>query len=174
MGGPQIRRRSRIETELPPEVREGVNTLLLEGETYEAVAEWLRTRGYDISKSSVGRYGKCFFEAYQAIQQFADQSRAIVTSADDGMPMEEAVGKMLLQRVMAALIDGRADVTENSRLIADVAKLTSAHVQMAKWKGEIEKRARKAADGAAEIARKGGLSDEAAEQIRRKVLGVAA
>lgn len=139
-----VRRRSRIETELPPDLRKQLNRVLLEGATYDEAAAFLSTQGYDISRSSVGRYGKEFFEAYQKIVQFEDQSRALTSATEQGMPMEEAVGKMLLQRVMAALVDGSADIIEVPRLISDVAKLQRSHVAMAHWKREIEKRAEKA------------------------------
>jgi hypothetical protein len=138
---PHVRRRSRIETELPPELRQQLNRVLLEGATYDEAAGFLNGQGYDISRSSVGRYGKEFFEAYQKIVQFEDQSRALTSATEKGMPMEEAVGKMLLQKVMAALVDGSADVLEVPRLISDVAKLQRSHVAMAQWKREIEKRA---------------------------------
>lgn len=167
-----VRHRSRIETDLPSDVREGLNRLLLEGATYEEVSLWCKNKGHDISRSSVGRYGKRFFEAYQNIKRFEDQSKAIMSGSDEGMPMEEAVGKLLLQKVMSALVDGSADITENSRLIADVAKLQSAHVQMAKWKGELESRAQKAANSVAAVVKKGGLSDEAVEEIRSRILGI--
>jgi hypothetical protein len=136
-----VRRRSRIETELPVELRQQLNRVLLEGATYDEAAAFLNDKGYDISRSSVGRYGKEFFEAYQKIVQFEDQSRALTSATEKGMPMEEAVGKMLLQKVMAALVDGSADVLEVPRLISDVAKLQRSHVAMAQWKREIEKRA---------------------------------
>jgi hypothetical protein len=138
---PHVRRRSRIETELPVELRQQLNRVLLEGATYDDAAAFLNGKGHDISRSSVGRYGKEFFEAYQKIVQFEDQSRALTSATEKGMPMEEAVGKMLLQKVMAALVDGSADVMEVPRLISDVAKLQRSHVAMAQWKREIEKRA---------------------------------
>lgn len=141
-----IRHRFKVETELPKELREQLNRLLLEGMTYEEGETWCRQHGHDIGKSSIGRYGKVFFEAYQKIVQFEDQSRALTTATEEGMPMEEAVGKMLLQKVMAALMDGTADITEAPRLISDVAKLQRSHVAIAQWKGELEKRARKAVE----------------------------
>lgn len=141
-----IRRRYKVETDLPKQMREQLNRLLLEGMTYEEGETWCRSRGFEIGKSSIGRYGKTFFEAYQRIVQFEDQSRALTSATEEGMPMEEAVGKLLLQKVMAALMDGSADITENSRLLADVAKLQSAHVNMNRWKGELEKKARKAVE----------------------------
>ncbi len=140
----KVRRRFKIETELPGQLREQFNRLLLEGMTYEEGEQWCKKQGYEISRSSIGRYGKVFFEAYQNIVQFEDQSRALTSATEEGMPMEEAVGKMLLQKVMAALMDGTADITENSRLLSDVAKLQSAHVNMNRWKNELEKKARKA------------------------------
>lgn len=139
-----VRKRYKIETELPQELREQFNRLLLEGMTYEEGEHWCKQHGHEIGKSSIGRYGKAYFEAYQKIVQFQDQSRALTNATEEGMPMEEAVGKMLLQKVMAALVDGSADITEHSRLLSDVAKLQSAHVNMNRWKGELEKKARKA------------------------------
>lgn len=73
------RRRSKIETELPADLREEVNRLLLEGTTYEDAALYCQTKGYDISRSSMGRYGKEFFEAYRNIKQFEDQSKALTS-----------------------------------------------------------------------------------------------
>ncbi|MFA7175921.1 MAG: phage protein Gp27 family protein [Smithellaceae bacterium] len=169
----KIRRRSRIETELPDPVRKGLDRILLEGATYEEATEWVRQQGYDISKSSVGRYGIHFLEAYQNIVRFADQSRALTSDAGAGLPMEEAVGKMLLQKVMAALLNGTADIAENSRLISDVAKLQSSNIQLAKLKMDLAERTRKTADAVEKIVKKGGLSADAADQIRAKILGIA-
>jgi len=169
----RIKSNSRVETELPLELRKAVNRLLLEpGTTYDEIARFVKSKGFDISRSSIGRYGQRFLEAYQKIKQFEDQARAITSGVDDGMPMEEAVGKLMLQKVMEALVDGSADITENSRLISDVAKLQSAHIQLAKWKADLERRARKAADAVGKIVKRGGLSDEAADAIRQKILGV--
>jgi len=167
-----FRRRTRVETDLPKDLREQLNRLLIDGLTYEEASGWCKGQGFDISKSSIGRYGKVFFEAYQNIMQFEDQSAALNSSVDEGMPMEEAVAKMLLQKVMAAILDGSADITENSRLLSDFAKLQSANIQRNKFKIDLENRAKRAADDVDKIAKKGGLTDEAAEQIRSKILGI--
>jgi hypothetical protein len=165
-----VRKRYKIETELPQELREQFNRLLLEGMTYEEGERWCKQHGHEIGKSSIGRYGKEYFEAYQKIVQFQDQSRALSNTTEEGMPMEEAVGKMLLQKVMAALVDGSADITENSRLLSDVAKLQSAHVSMNRWKGELEKKARKAV---ANIERKSkNIDPETLRIIKEEVYGL--
>lgn len=54
------RRHSKITTLLPPEVQEAVNAKLLEGKTYQEIADWINSLGYNISRASVGRYGKTF------------------------------------------------------------------------------------------------------------------
>ena len=171
-GHTKIRKRSRIETELPADIREQVNRLLLEGSTYDDVAAFCQTRGHDISKSSVGRYGKTFFEAYQNIRIFEDQSRALTSEVDDGLPMEEAVGKMLLQKVLAGLVSGEADVLANSRLISDVASLQRSSISLQKHKMDLEKRVTKVADEVAAAAKFKGASDEFTEWMRKKILGL--
>lgn len=160
-----IRRRSRIETELPKELREELNRLLLEGATYEDASAWCKARGYDISKSSVGRYGKVFFEAYANVRRFEDQSRALQGEVGDGLLLEEATTKLLLQRVMAALIDGGADVMEIPRLLSDVAKLQSSSVQRERMKAQVAEQVRK--ETLAEVAGRIDDAEKAAKRHRR-------
>ena len=73
------RRRSRIETELPPNIRAEVNRILLEGATYEEAAQYCHRKGHDISRSSMGRYGKVFFETYARVKRFEDQAAALTS-----------------------------------------------------------------------------------------------
>jgi len=172
------RRRSRIETELPVEVREDVHRLLLDGTTYDDVKTYLDGKGYEISRSSIGRYGKDFFEVYRDVMRFEEQSKLLVTEAGEGMMLEEATTKLLMQKVMAALVDGTADILEIPRLLSDVAKLQSSNVQREKLKAEIEKRVRRraiedAAEAAGEAAKTAGVSEETIQIIRRDVLRMA-
>lgn len=166
------RTRSRIETELPAELRREMNRLLLQGATYEEASAWCSEQGVDISKSAIGRYGKKFFEAYQAITQFEDQSRAIVSATEEGLPMEEALGKLLMQKAMAAVVEEDFDIIANAKLIGQIARLQSSHINLAKHKMDLEAKAAHVAEECNEIAKKGGLSDEVADQIRRKILGI--
>lgn len=167
------RRRSKVETELPRELRDQANRLILEGMTYEDLAIWSRGQGFDISRSSWGRYGKEFYEAYQAIKRFEDQSRALAADAGDGLSMEEAVSKMLLQKVMAAAMDGDFDIMDVPRIISDVAKLQQSSVQREKLKDDFARRARATADKVEKIVKKGGLSAATVQEIRRQILGIA-
>lgn len=173
MAHAKIRKRSRIETELPKEIREELNRVLLEGATYEEACQYCRDRGFDISHSSMGRYGKEFFEAYQAVRQFEDQARAITSEAGDGLTLEEATSKMLLQKVMAGLVSGDADILEIPRLISDVAKLQSSSVARERLKSDLAAKVQRIAGDVVQAVKKGGLSDEAADKIKRQILGIA-
>ncbi len=175
MGGrhSKVRRRSRVETELPRALRDEANRLILEGMTYDDLAAWSREKGFDISRSSWGRYGKQFYEAYQSVKQFEDQSRALTGEAGEGLTMEEAVSKLLLQKVMAAVSDGEFDILDAPRLLSDVAKLQQSSVQREKLKDDFARRAREAASRVEKIARKGGLAAETVQAIRKEILGVA-
>ena len=96
--------------------------------TYDDLEAWCKEKGFQISRSSIGRYGKTFFEAYQQVKRFEDQSRALQSDVGDGLLMEEAATKLLLQKVMGALIDGSADILEIPRIISDVARLQQSSV----------------------------------------------
>ncbi len=175
------RRRSKVETELPRELREEANRLILEGVTYDDLAAWSREKGFEISRSAWGRYGKEYYASYQAIRQFEDQSRALAGEAGEGLTMDEALTKMLQQRVAAALMRGEWDVMEVPRLLADVAKLQASNISREKLKADFADRAKAAADrvekilaqGARTIARTGGLTDRTIQIIRREILGIA-
>lgn len=168
----KVRRRSRIETDLPEHLRRQVDRLLLErGTTYEDIAAFLRSQGYDISRSSIGRYGKAFFEAYQNVKRFEDQSKALVGEAGD-LTMEEALGKVLLQKVLAAVTESDFDIMEKSRILADFARLQSSNIQREKLKESFAKKADTAAKNVEKIARKEGLSEQAIGQIRSIFMGL--
>ncbi|WP_028314680.1 DUF3486 family protein [Desulfatibacillum aliphaticivorans] len=173
MGHAKIRKRSRIETELPRDLREELHRILLEGATYEEACQYCKDRGHDISRSSMGRYGKTFFEAYQAVKQFEDQAQALKSEVGEGLTLEEATSKMMLQKVMAGLVSGEADILEIPRLISDVAKLQASSVAREKLKADLAARVKKVAGEVADAVKKSGLSDDAADKIKRKILGIA-
>ncbi len=172
-GHHKVRRRSRVETELPVKLREQAHRLILEGMTYEDLARWSKDNGYDISRSSWGRYGKEFYEAYQSIKRFEDQSRALSSDAGENLTMEEAIGKLLMQKVMAAITAGDFDILEAPRLLRDIAKLQSSNIQREKYKAEIFNKAKTAAQNVAKIAKKGGMTEETVRAIRKQILGIA-
>lgn len=53
---------------LPPELRREVENRLLNGDTYEEVSGWLKSRGEEVHLSSVGRYGKKFLNKFESVR----------------------------------------------------------------------------------------------------------
>lgn len=136
------RTRSRIDTELPDNIKKDVNQLLVSGATYDGIADFLQKRGYDISKSSVGRYGKQFAEAYQKVMRFSAQAQTLTSEGIGGLTLDEAATKLLMQQVLEKLIDGKVDIEDMPRLMSDVARLQSSNVSREKFKAEIAAKAK--------------------------------
>jgi hypothetical protein len=59
-----------------------------------------------------------------------------------------------------------------NKLIMGIAKLNNAVVTQKKWQMEIQKKASAAAEEVVKVAKTGGLSEKAAEEIRKKILGI--
>jgi hypothetical protein len=169
----KVRRHSRIGDELPQELKREVDRLLVEGNvTYDDIKAFLEEKGYDISRSAIGRYGKEFLASYQRLRVIEEKSRALVSEAGDGMVLEEAAAKIFAQKIIEAQLLEGFDVLENPRLIADFAKLQSSTVARERFKRELKDKVEKTAESVVRTARQGGLSDEKAEEIRRKILGI--
>lgn len=169
----KVRRHSRISDELPQELKREVDRLLVEGNvTYDDIKAFLEEKGYDISRSAIGRYGKEFLASYQRLRVIEEKSRALVSEVGDGMVLEEAAAKIFAQKIVEAQLLEGFDILENPRLIADFAKLQSSTVARERFKRELKDKVEKTADSVVRTARQGGLSDEKAEEIRRKILGI--
>jgi len=171
--GVKVRKHSRVTDELPREIKREVDRLLVEGNaTYDDIKSFLEGKGYDISRSSIGRYGKEFLAQYQRLKVIEDQSRTLISEAGDGMILEEAAAKIFAQKILEAQLSGDFNVMELPRLVSDFAKLQASTVQRERFKQEIRGRVEKTADSVKKTARKGGLSEDKAEEIRQKILGI--
>ena len=169
----KVRRHSRISDELPQELKREVDRLLVEGNvTYDDIKAFLEEKGYDISRSAIGRYGKEFLASYQRLRVIEEKSRTLVSEAGDGMVLEEAAAKIFAQKIVEAQLLEGFDILENPRLIGDFAKLQSSTVARERFKRELKDKVEKTAESVVRTARQGGLSDEKAEEIRRKILGI--
>ena len=54
---------------LPVSVREEVENDLMTGKTYEQIAGNLSDKGYDVSYSSVGRYGRKYLKKHKELSK---------------------------------------------------------------------------------------------------------
>lgn len=173
MGGPHTkeRRRSRIDTSLPPELRQEVDRLLIEGATYEDISEYLTARGHDISRSSVGRYGKDFLNLYRRLKIIEDKSRAL-SSEPGEMALEEAASKLFTGEILELLMSHSLDVGEKSRIIGDFAKLQSSSVARERLKADTRKRIEAKMDDLEAKAKSSGLDPETLRRVREEIYGI--
>lgn len=151
---------------------------------YEEIANILQERGYNISKSSVHRYGQKLEQKLAAVQASTQAALLIADAApDDGDQRSAAVLSLVQTELFNALIalqesnDEDADPAERLELIAKcskgIAEITKASVNQKKWQLEVQDRVEKAAKAVEKIAKKGGLSEKTAKEIRKQILGIA-
>lgn len=170
---PKVRQHSRISDELPAEIRAEVNRLLIEPDvTYDDIVAFVKEKGYDISRSSVGRYGKGFLAIYQKLRIIEDKSKALVSEAGEGLVLEEAASKLFVQKIIELQMADDIDIKDIPRILSDFAKLQSASIMRERLKGDFKKKVDKAADDVVKTVKKEGLSAEKAAEIRNKILGV--
>lgn len=168
--------RSAIE-QLPEEIKKELEQRLIRGgfAGYQALAEWLQSKGFEISKSAVHRYGKGFEERLKALKVATDQAKAIASaSEDDAGLMNDALIRLVQTKTFELLVELEMDDKSLPKIGRMVAELARAAVGQKKWMQEVSKKAKKAADEVQAISKANGLSDEAASEIYKKILGVTA
>lgn len=176
---------------LPATLRDELNARLVANgfSGYEALSEWLEEQGYSLSKSALHRHGNALeadFEAAMSdVQRTTALARAWAKSDEDEQgDLLDATARMLqdaLLRITIAMRRAEAaaeesDPAESAKTLSQVtralADLGRMSIGQKKWAREVRERAQSIASDVAATARAGGLSDEAAEMIRQKILGV--
>lgn len=167
-------KRSKIES-LPGAVKGWLDSALVEGNFsgYEQLEAELKQRGFDIGKSSIHRYGQGFEERLAALKTSSEQARAVVMAAPDNEgAVNEALMRLVQEHLFKLLMSegGEFDLPKVARAVADLGRAT---VTQKKWQAEVRDKARDAAEAVTQVAKKGGLSAEAVDTIRREILGIA-
>jgi len=132
--------RSSVEL-LPDEVRQELEKRLIQGgfAGYVALAEWLNEQGFEISKSSVHRYGTKFEDRLRALKVATDQAKAIAeASEDDAGAMNDAIIRLVQTKTFELLVELETDDKSLPRIGQMVAKLAQAAVRQKKWAKERE------------------------------------
>ena len=138
-------RRSQIVT-LPEEVRRELDRRLVEGgfSGYAELAEWLAEQGYEISRSSVHRYGQQLQRRLEAIRASTEAALQIAEAAPDDADLRSAAVMSLLQteifEILLTLQDADTDDPEQrvvllsraARAIADLARASIAQKRHAR------------------------------------------
>lgn len=176
--------RSKVET-LPREVRAWLDKALAENgfAKYELLAAQLTKKGHTISKSSLHRHGEKLEKRMAAVSASTSAARAIAESLpDDSGDLNSAVMSMVQSDIFSALVDLQevTDLPPAEKLVLmskvgrTLAPMVGASIRLKKFAEDVRTRAQAAADKAAKLAIKGGLSKATAEDIRREILGIAA
>lgn len=145
MGGPHVktRRHSKVETELSDDLRAQIDRLLIEDATYDDIAAFLKEKGHDISKSSIGRYGKEFLNQYRRLRIIEDQAKTLVSEAGDGLVLDEAGGKLMGRKIIELLMEKDINLNQVPDLAWGIANLIKANVSREKSKIDVMKNSSK-------------------------------
>ena len=153
-------KRSAIDT-LPEDIRHALERRLSENgfANYTELTDWLNAQGYEVSRSAVHRYGQKVERRFASIKASTEAARLIAEGAADEINDDE------LSPV------ARFDLmSEGAKRIAG---LVSASTRLKEYQAKVKAKVVAVAEDAAKQAKKGGLSDEAAEAIRKQILGIA-
>lgn len=173
-------RKSKVDG-LPPELKAQLERLLADGnhEGYAALAEWLKSLGYAISKSSVHRYGQRVQAVMNRIKASTEAARLLAQSAPDEADEHSAA---VLRIVQSALFDALTRVAEASeetdpaeqvkvlsQAARAIAEASRASIGQKRWADEVRARI----EEVERVAQKAGKRLDAAtlEEIKRGLYG---
>lgn len=177
-------RRSKVH-ELPPELKEWLDAELVKrgfGD-YLQLAQDLKKRGADISKSALQRYGSPFEQRMAQLKMASEQARALVDAApDEEDKLGAAVVRMTQEKIFNLLMDLEinAEDVDVNKLFKNAAEIGKASVTQKRFSMEartaIEAEARRkaledASATAAAAAKQQGLSPEGVGALRAAIMG---
>lgn len=163
---------------LDPRVKEAVDTAIREGRaTIDDIVALVRELGADASRSAIGRYkrnAESMMSRYREAQEVAKVWIGKLQTDPEG-----DVGRLLAEMLRTTAFQTLGDIDEASpqdlmflgkalKDLASAEKLTAERILKVR-----QEAAKDAAAVAVKEAKGAGLSDDAAELIRRKILGVA-
>lgn len=165
--------------ELPQELRAWLDQALIANGfgDYNQLAAALEAQGHKVGKSSLQRYGSVLERRLATLKVATDQANAIVkASPDDEGAMNEALIRLTQEKLFSVLLEIDVDpkTVNLTKLTKSIADLARSSVTTKRFAGEVRQRAEDAAANVERIAKKGGLSAESVQQLRREILGIAA
>lgn len=174
-------------TALPEDVRRWLERALCEQgfAGYEALEAMMRDKGYTVSKSAIHRYGQKIERRMSAIKASTEAAKLLTEAAgDDQDARSEAVIALVQTEMFESIIAIQEaddeELTASDRLglmskaAKNIATLARASIAQKQFKTQVQAKAAEVADKAARLASKGGMSPDAAAEIRKMILGIAA
>jgi hypothetical protein len=139
---------------------------------YTGIAEWLSERRYKVSRNAAHRYGRKLKAKHEEIKRSVEHAVALAEAIkDDGGDLGNPLTALVQTKLYNVLVDG-VESSDLPELASAAAQISRAGVDAKKWRLEAKERAFKAAGKAEKIAKSGGLSREAAQEIRKQILGI--
>lgn len=171
--------------QLKPEDRQMLDRWLMDKGFcgYEEIATKLDELGYSVSKSSVHRYGQKLEQKLSAVKASTQAALMIADAAPDDSDMRSAAVISLVQtelfNALVALQEADSkDVDPADRIMLmakagkGVAEIAKASVNQKKWESEVREKVQKAAKAVEAIAKKGGLSKDIVNEVKKEILGI--
>lgn len=162
---------------LDPRIREAVDAAIREGRaTIDDVVAIIRAMGADVSRSAVGRYKQRAEAQMQKYREAQEVAKVWIgkLQADPEGDVGRLLSEMLRTVAFQTVGDMEAAVPEDlmflARALKDLAsadKLTAERILKVR-----QETLKEAAKEVQKVAVQAGLSDETAELMRKKILGV--
>lgn len=177
-------RRSKV-YDLPAGLRDELNERLVSSgfQGYEQLAGWLEERGFNVSRSSVQRYGQDLQEEFELamgdVRKTTELARAMTSDQDDESGvLIDATARIVQDQLLRITIAMRQAETEPEEAAKHLSKVTRALADIGrvslgqkKWAREVRKEAlEEAAQRVEDAALTKGLSAEDAKFWREQVL----
>lgn len=126
---------------LPDSLKRDVENKLIEGDTYEDIAVYLKDKGYDVHFSSVGRYGRKFLNRFESVR-VAKEFAKLLAEDDVDRPateLHEANNLLASQLIMEAMVDDDMEPEDRAKIAKSIASLQNAQVNNEKLKLKARK-----------------------------------
>lgn len=180
------KRTSSIETELPEDVKQDLDRMVASGEwSITGITEWLHEKGYEISRSAVGRHHKKIEAVAENVRKSRQMAEALTTQFGDqfanskqGEMLGGILRTLVFECMTTAMEDGKEVDPKNLAFLSKAIKDCSSAMRLDQdyeknVRTQIEKEERsKAADSAAETMSEAGLSEDQVKFWREQFLGV--
>ncbi len=160
---------------LPQEFREKLNKKLIDAgfQHYQALSDWLAAEGYQISKSTLHRYGQHFEKNLESLRVFTEQAKIIAAEiGDENNDLGDALTRLMQQRAYQALLEledpGEISLTSLARAIADINR---SSVTVKKYRAETMRKLNEKLDKM-ELQSNQLSSQELLQKIRQEVYGI--
>lgn len=173
--------------ELPQELREELNERLVSSgfQGYADLAEWLSERGFDISRSSLQRYGQGlqedFDEAMGDVRKTTELAKAYVESDEDTQgSLVDATARIVQEQLLRITIALRKAEHEPEKAAKHMAQITHAladigrmSIGQKKWAQEMLREKRQQIESRVDEAAEGNqpLTADAFKRMVREVYG---